>query len=200
MATRSAAIVWDARGQLPARVTNSLGQSSRYSWDAGSGLLQSFKDPNNAATQWAYDAFGRLTRETQPDGTATQWRREPCKGACDDRVRYLIHQDDLDSAGVPRVTSVLQLDQHDRGYRLREQQPVGGYSVTGVEFDGFGYVTRSLLPHWDGDPSPPRWTFSYDALGRPTATRSSRSSRSPSAWSTCPPPGPGAERYAIGSR
>jgi RHS repeat-associated protein len=169
MAARTVTIEWDGRGQLPVRVTDPLGQASRYSWDAGSGLLLSFTDPNNAATQWAYDAFGRLTRETQPDRTATQWRRDGCKGVCDNRIRYTMRQDDLDGAGVPRVTSVLYVDQHDRGYLLRSQQPVGGDAITGVDFDQNGFVTQSLLPHWDGDFSPARWTFDYDALGRPTA-------------------------------
>jgi len=167
MAARTAAIEWDGRGQLPARVIDSLGQSSRYSWDAGSARLLSFTDPNNAATQWAYDAFGRLTRETLPDRTATQWRREACKGTCDDRIRYTLRQDDLDSAGVSRVTSVLHVDQHDRGYLQRSQQPVGGNAVTGVDFDRLGLVTRSLLPHWEGDTTPPRWNFAYDELSRP---------------------------------
>ena len=168
MAARTVAIEWDARGQLPARITDPLGKSSRYSWDAGSGLLLSFTDPNNAATQWAYDTFGRLTRETQPDRTVTQWRREACKGICDARIRYTLRQDDHDSAGVSRVATVLHVDQHDRGYLLRSQQPVGGNAVTGVDFDRLGLVTRSLLPHWEGDTTPPRWNFTYDELGRPT--------------------------------
>ncbi len=168
MTARTASVEWDGRGQLPARVTDPLGQSSRYSWDAGSGLLLSFTDPNNAATQWLYDAFGRPVRETLPDRTATQWRREACKGACDDRVRYTLRQDDLDSAGVPRVTSSLNVDQHDRGYLLRSQQPVGGNAVTGIDFDRLGLVARSLLPHWEGDTTPSRWNYSYDELGRPT--------------------------------
>lgn len=168
MAARTVAIEWDGRGQLPTRVTDPLGRSSLYTWDAGSGLLLSFTDPNNAATQWAYDAFGRPTRETLPDRTATQWRREGCKAACDDRIRYSLRQEDLDSTGVPRVTSALLVDQHDRGYLMRSEQPVGGNAVTGVEFDRLGLVTRSLLPHWEGDAPPPRWNYSYDELGRPT--------------------------------
>ncbi len=171
MAARSASIEWDARGQLPVRVKDPLGNLSRYAWNAGHGIPRSFTDPNGGATRWDYDAFGRVVRETQPDETATEWRREACQSACDQLVKYILRQDDLDTGGVPRVTSYLDVDQHDRGYRLRSQQPVGGYAVTSVEFDGRGLVARGFLPHWDGDNSPPQWIFDYDELGRPRGAR-----------------------------
>ena len=171
MAARSVSIEWDARGQLPVRFKDPLGNLSRYAWDAGRGVPRSFTDPNNGVTRWDYDALGRVVRETQLDGAATEWRREVCQGACDPRVRYVLRQVDLDSGGVPHVTSYLDVDQHERGYRLRTLQPVGGYSVTRVEFDRRGLVNRSFLPHWDGDDSPPRWTLEYDELGRPRGAR-----------------------------
>jgi len=179
MAVRTVAIEWDARGQFPLRVTDPLGHSLRYSWDEGAGLPRAFTDPNGATTGWDYDAFGRLVRETQPDGTASAWRREACKGACDDRVRFALRQDELSTAGTVQATSVLLVDQHDRGYRARSQQPLGGYSVTGVDFDSRGLVTSTLLPHWEGEPSPPRSDHFHDELGRPTRTEFATAGASP---------------------
>ena len=168
MAARAVAIDWDALGRFPERVVDPLGHATRYEWNAATGRLLSFTDSNGSVTRWDHDAFGRLVRETQPDGTSTTWRRDACKGACDDRVRYLLRQEDRSTSGAIHVTSDLLVDQHDRGYRLRTQEALGGNSVTGVDFDPQGLAVRSLLPHWDGDSLPPQWSFSYDELGRPT--------------------------------
>ena len=73
MAQRSVATNWGSRGQIPARVTDPLAQMTRYTWDAGLGLPLTFADPNGATIRWDYDAFGKLWRETLPDGTSTRW-------------------------------------------------------------------------------------------------------------------------------
>ena len=141
---------------------------TRYTWDASSGLPLTFADPNGATMRWEYDAFGRLARETQPDGTSTRWIREGCKAGCDERTKYRIRQDDLDSAGVARISSTLEVDQHDRGFRLEAQEPGGGRSVSMAESGDRGQLLRSYLPHWDGDLPPGHRQFTYDALGRLT--------------------------------
>ena len=168
MAARSVAINWGPRGQLPIRVTDPLAKVTRYTWDEGSGIALTFMDPNGSTTRWAYDAFGRTQRETQPDGTSTQWSREGCKSACDERARYWIRQEDQDSAGVTRITSWLEVDQHDRGFRLETDEPGGGRSVSTIDSGDRGEVTRHYLPHWDGDSPPGYRQFSYDMLGRNT--------------------------------
>ena len=168
MPQRSVATNWGSRGQLPARVADPLAQLTRYTWDASSGLPLTFADPNGATMRWEYDAFGRLAREMQPDGTSTRWIREGCKAGCDERTKYRIRQDDLDSAGVARISSTLEVDQHDRGFRLEAQEPGGGRSVSMAESGDRGQLLRSYLPHWDGDLPPGHRQFTYDALGRLT--------------------------------
>jgi len=167
MAARATSIEWDARGQLPLRIRDPLGNAVRYTWNAGRGIPRTLNDRNGGIQRWEYDAFGRLARETLPDGTSTEWRREACKGGCDKRVKYVLRQDDLDSGGALRATAFLDVDQHERGYRARVQQPTGGFAESGVDFDWRGLVVRSDLPHWEGDVAPPRWTFDHDVFGRP---------------------------------
>ena len=139
---------------------------TRYTWDEGGGTPLTFTDPNGSTTRWIYDAFGGLLRETQPDGTSTQWIRESCKAACDERAKYRIRQEDQDNAGVTRITSWLEVDQYDRGFRLETEEPGGGRSVSMVDSGDRGQVTRRYLPHWDGGSPPGYWQFSYDMLGR----------------------------------
>ncbi len=174
MTARTVATQWDGRGQLPTRVTNPLGQASRYGWDAALGLPLSFTDPNGLSVTWTYDGFGRPLRETQPDGTSTAWTYEDCDSTCSPRARYRIRQDELDSAGVARSKSWLEVDQHDRGFRLETQRPGGGRSVTSVDSDATGRIARRHLPHWDGDQAPGHQAFEYDAVGRLVAERLAR--------------------------
>ena len=171
MAARTVTTQWDARGQLPTRVTNPLAQASRYAWDEARGLPLSFTDPNGLAVRWTYDAFGRPLRETWPDGTSTAWTREACKAACDARARYRIRQDEIDNAGAVQATSWLEVDQHERGFRLETLQPGGGRAVASIDSDAQGRIIRRHLPHWDGDQPPGHQSFDYDALGRVTAER-----------------------------
>ncbi len=167
MAARSVATNWGPRGQLPVRITDPLSQVSRYDWDESRGLPLSFTDPNGSAMRWEYDALGRMIRETQPDGTGTRWTRESCK-ACDPRGKYRLRQDDLDVAGIAQVTAWLEVDQHERGFRLETQEPGGGRSVAMIHSGNRGEVIRRDLPHWDGDIPPGYEAFTYDGLGRET--------------------------------
>ncbi len=63
---------------------------------------------------------------------------------------------------------LLEVDQHDRGFRLEAQEPGGGRSVSMAESGDRGQLLRSYLPHWDGDLPPGHRQFTYDALGRLT--------------------------------
>ena len=142
MPARTVTTQWAGRGQLPTRVNNPLQQASRFAWDESRGLPLSFTDPNGLAVRWTYDAFGRPVREQQPDGTSTTWKYEACTAACDSRARYRIRQHEIDSAGAVRSTSWLEVDQHDRGFRLLTSQPGGGRSVSSVDSDARGRVAR----------------------------------------------------------
>jgi RHS repeat-associated protein len=171
MVARSVTTQWDARGQLPTRVTNPLAQASRYSWDEARGLPLSFTDPNGLSVRWDYDAFGQPLRETMPDGTSTVWERATCQAACSPRARYQIRQDELDNTGAVRSTSWLEVDQHDRGFRLETLEPGGGRAVSSVVFDALGRIMRRHLPRWYGDQVPGYQSFDYDAIGRLTTER-----------------------------
>ncbi len=171
MAARTVAMQWGARGQLPVQVTNPLSQATRYAWDEARGQPLAYTDPNGLAMTWAYDAFGRPARETQPDGTATRWSREACKGQCDARVKYRLRQDDLDGTGAVKLTAWLDVDQHERGFRLQSMQPGGAYAEAAADFDTKGRIARHHLPHWAGTQPPGSRSFEYDILGRLVSDR-----------------------------
>ncbi|MEX0733036.1 MAG: RHS repeat-associated core domain-containing protein [Steroidobacteraceae bacterium] len=171
MPARTMAINWGTSGQFPIRWSNPLSQLSRMSWDAAIGLPLTFTDPNGLTTRWNYDVFGRPERETLPDGTSTTWTREGCKSGCDARAKYRIVQEDRDTTGAVRVSSSVEVDQNERGFRLRSPQPGGGRSVSTVDRDDRGQILRRYLPHWDGGSPSGHWLFTYDVLGRPTGAQ-----------------------------
>lgn len=171
MTVRTLGTNWGTRGQLPVRITDPLGQVARYAWDEGPGLPKSFTDPNGLVMRRDYDGFGRPIRETAVDGTSTQWSREICASGCDARALYRLRQDDLDSAGIVRVTATLEADRFDRPVRVESQEPGGGRSVATLDYGTRGEVIRRYLPHWDGGAAPGYLDYGYDLLGRPTVEK-----------------------------
>lgn len=169
MSPRTTTINWGARGQLPATVTNPMQHAYSIAWDHGTGLPASVTDPNALRVAWSYDALGRLIQEVQPQGTSTTWSRAACAGGCDARTRYQLTQRERDSAGITQVTTVVDVDQHDRGFRFARSRPGSGMSVQLFEADSRGREWRRHAPYWAGGSSPGYWQFSYDALDRPTA-------------------------------
>lgn len=168
MATRTTAVNWGPRGQLPAGVTNPLQQSFALSWDLATGLPLSITDPNALRVAWSYDTLGRLVQETQPAGTSTVWSRAACTAGCDSRTRYQLTQRLRDSAGIAQVTTTVDVDQHDRGFRFATTQPGGGATVQLVEADARGREWRRYAPFWAGGSPPGYSQLSYDALDRLT--------------------------------
>ncbi len=171
MPSRSMALDWGPRGQLPVQIRNPLAQRTRFTWDAANGLPLTITDPNGSVVRWIYDGFGRLAQETQPDGTRTVWTREACKAGCDARAKYRLAQEDRDSIGAIRLVARLEIDQNERGFRLKSQRPGGGIAIQTFDADDRGLPSRQSLPHWEGDLPAGYWRLSHDLLGRRTSAQ-----------------------------
>jgi YD repeat-containing protein len=50
----------------PTSITNAKNQTTTFSYDLGTGNVLSKTDPNNLTTAYAYDVFGRVTKEIKP--------------------------------------------------------------------------------------------------------------------------------------
>ncbi|MGQ0385074.1 MAG: RHS repeat-associated core domain-containing protein [Gammaproteobacteria bacterium] len=169
MSPRTTTFQWNARGQLLTGVTNPLQQSFSFGWDPGTGLPTAITDPNALTVSWSYDAHGRLAQENHPQGTRSTWVRAACTSGCDARTRYRVTQSDRDSAGVTQVTTSVDVDQLDRGFRTATILPGGGTSVLQMDADARGRESRRYLPYWSGGTPPGHWQTAYDPLGRPAA-------------------------------
>jgi RHS repeat-associated protein len=135
---------------FPEAVTNALGQSTTLTYRYDLGVLATQTDPNNLTVSYLYDAFGRKTRETRPDGTYTTFDLSACNSA----NAYCDTSDTL--AKVSVVSSVMD----PVGVQVRQDQ---------VIYDAFGRVRYEKTQLATGAMSTVATT--YDARGR-LATRS----------------------------
>ena len=170
MSSRTTALDWGTRGQLPVGVTNPLSQTTTLSWEPGLGVLKTLTDPNALSRSWNYDDFGQLTLETHPDRTSTAWTDAPCTNTCDARAKYQLTQREIDDAGVTHATIVADIDQFGRATRIAMPHPGGGTSVHVIDADALGRVVRQYLPFWSGGSPAGYWQYEYDSLSRLAST------------------------------
>ncbi len=138
------------------------------SWEEGAGLPVALTDTNGLTTRWAYDTFGRLLRETRPDGTRATWSRAKCGAECDSRARYSLRRDEQDAAGSDTGSMLAEFDRFDRSLRVATRRAGGAYAEEAVNFDSHGRVASRSVPYWSGGLSPAGWHYDYDGLGRLT--------------------------------
>ncbi|MEW6682131.1 MAG: FG-GAP-like repeat-containing protein [Nitrospirota bacterium] len=169
---------YDASATFVQRVTNPLSQQTKtdyygVSWNAGCGgaptaftgsgsygQVKTVTDPNNVQVKTEYDALGRVTKVTQPDGS---WASTAYVGFGDGM--YVQHVRTDTSAGLSTWT---YFDALGRTIRQRSSGPDSNIIVTDIQYDSRGAVRQTSLPYFETiESASGRWTTtSYDALGR----------------------------------
>jgi len=82
IAARVTQLSWGSDGRFPRTLTNPLSQVTTLDWWPALGQLKSATDPNGLVSTSTYDVFGRLTQQTQPDGTSSLVEYLPCDADC----------------------------------------------------------------------------------------------------------------------
>ena len=169
-------------GAFPTTSTNALSQSETKTYDPRFGAVASLTGPNGLTTTWAYDGFGRKTRETRADGTYTTWTYKlctdsdaNCPGAIAGAVSNTVAIEQ--SHAVTAVASAPAKRQyHDtlgRVVRVETQGFDGGAGAVptlyqDTKYNALGQVeSKSNLYQSTGTAV---WaSYTYDALGRLTS-------------------------------
>jgi RHS repeat-associated protein len=114
-------ITYNADGTFPRTFTSGAGtdveQTSYVAFDARFGTPTLASDPNGIATQWAYDSFGRVTREVSP--------------STESQTEYL--------TDFPRTTEILPTFSV-----MAIATETAGYGRTEVGVDAFGRPVRQI--------------------------------------------------------
>ena len=154
---------------FPASITNAKGHSTSYSYygvgiaaDKGRyGQLKSITDPNSAVTSFEYDAFGRKTKESQPDGFWTQTSYS---------LLGTVGSQHISTGNQLGMSSDSYFDGLGRTFKVRRSGPDGKFIIAETAYDGRGQVSRVSLPYFEGLETALYRTYIYDVLGRVTQT------------------------------
>jgi RHS repeat-associated protein len=175
---------YGADGRFPLVTSNALGQSETKAYDPRFGVTTRLVGPNSLATTWAYDNFGRKTREARTDGTYTIWAYKQCgdTGAnCPGPIGgaaiswVAIEQSYAVNNAVNAPEKRQYYDMLDRvlrvqttgydGVQMIASNPAGAPVMQDTEYNSLGQVVRSSNTY--SASSPVVWTsYTYDTLGR----------------------------------
>jgi RHS repeat-associated protein len=131
-----------------------------HAWNDALGLESSRTSPQGQTTSWLYDEFGRVTKETRPNGN-TQSTIIACGPCFAPNARYAVRQ--LRSDGL---WSESQHDSFGRSVGRAFVLADGRASRQVTERDASGRVRRESMPYF-ADAAPYYWvSYTYDALDR----------------------------------
>jgi RHS repeat-associated protein len=145
------------------KVTNALGQATRYTYNSCTGTNASITDPNNQTTSFSYDGMDRTIQSNYPDGgqTSVNYNGDP--------ARQHITKTVLATPNPSIVTDEF----YDGLGRVSSSQLTSdpeGADITDTTYDALGRVYSVSNLYRNGAPSPTDGTtyYTYDALGRTT--------------------------------
>jgi RHS repeat-associated protein len=176
IASRGTATSYDSRGEFPVSTTDELGHVDTYTHDPRFGGLTSHVDPNTVSTTWNYDSFGRLSKETRPDGTQTQVVYAYCAGvnggsaSCPTHGAFLRQATPTASDGTTQIApaSTTQYDMLSRRIATDSQGFDGSAIRLATPYDALGRIAETSRPYFLSGGTP-QWTVNtYDALARVT--------------------------------
>lgn len=171
---RTTTMNWGSTGRFPLTFTNPKGHQTTFEWDVIQGLRTKATDPNTLETSWHYDAFGRVTRVDNPDGTATDvnlsWCNVPACQAGDANRRIQIQELARDALNDEITDRRRYFDALGRETWTQVKALNGQYATTRSIYDARGLLQQQSAPYL---PSGTVYytTFTYDHRGRPTLVR-----------------------------
>ena len=168
--TRTSYAFYDGYGRFETSAANALGQYEFWTYDARFGGPTSHTGPNFLTTNWSYDIFGRVTRETRPNGTQTAQSYGYCVGSCPTYGRFYVQSQVFAPNGSTQIGPIgtLYYDMLSRGIASDTQGFDGSNVRVATVYDANGRVQETSRPYFSGG-APPAWTqYSYDDLGRVT--------------------------------
>ena len=173
--TRTKSASYDPLGQFQTQGCNFLNQCENYHYDARFGERTSLTDPNNLTTNWGYDAFGRMSLETRPDGTKTAFSYDYCSGVNGGTVTCPSPGAVREQATPENASGTQNGPQATATYDclLRpiagDAQGFNGALIrTATQYDVNGRFKQTSRPYFVTGGTPEWTAYTYDALGRVT--------------------------------
>ncbi|HSG89737.1 MAG TPA: FG-GAP-like repeat-containing protein, partial [Pseudomonadales bacterium] len=166
MAPRVDTLYWGPKGRFPERLTDPLAQATLLQWDEAIGRPRVMTDANGLQVKFEYDAFGRSSVETMPDGRRREHALQPCGSACAGPARVRLEEAEKAASGEVLAATTSELDALGRVIRSMTRTIGGGQAQESAEFDAWGRLVRRYLPAWLGGAPGGSKRYSYDDRGR----------------------------------
>jgi RHS repeat-associated protein len=170
-ASRLTTLNWSTTGQFLTSVTDPSGAITTSNYTSNQGLTfgvpDSIKNPNSLTTSWLYDAFGRKSKETRPDGTSTTWTWNTCTSFCGwSNSFYQIAQSAYQSNGTTVIRTNTNLyDPVGRVTQTSGPTVTGATAVVLKTYNSLGLLIKQSMPYTSGAPAYSQ-RYAYDVLNR----------------------------------
>ncbi len=146
---------------------NALGHKTTTEYDPETGNLKKLIPPHLEGTTYAinydYDAFGRKTLETRPDGG---WTSYQYVNFGNPNSQYVEKREHIVGGPIFDHYTLNLFDGMGRTYRVESTGPDGKRIVTDTLFDIIGRVWKRSNPYFFGIDTPYHTTYTYDGLSR----------------------------------
>jgi RHS repeat-associated protein len=180
-AARTTQIDWGPTGRYTEKITNALSQDTVITWNHAIGARTKVKDPNLLETSYGLDSFGRMTSETRPDQTTTDFALSACAssnnycGIPGARSKVAVT---LRNGSNEVRTDTQYFDLFDRPRHSTQELLGNNLSQVTRKYDVFGRLTKESIPH-DPAGTPHEVSYEYDLVGRTTLVRRPESAEFP---------------------
>ncbi len=159
---------YDPSNRFVTGKTNALGHTSQFTYESKSGKLLSETDPNGLTTTYQYDARGRLTKTTFPDGSVATQAIHWYGGTRIPHALYYTEQ--LATAAPPVYTFYDALGREVCTYTRSDFEGAQNmYADT--RYNAKGQVEKKSMPYRSiaTAETNKKWTsYTYDHIGRLT--------------------------------
>jgi RHS repeat-associated protein len=183
---RRTTYTWSDAGRFLGSVEAPESYRVTASWNPVTAQRIEVRDSNDLVMRWSHDAFGRVARQTGPDGASATFTRMPCDGTnCEwAGARYRIRRTTLGPVGAYVRSDDIGYDSLDREVYARNEQPGGAFSLRARRYDSRGLLSQESLPAACCS-APASWAaHTHDLLGRRIATERATSESVPSVIAT----------------
>jgi len=170
-ASRLTTLNWGTTGQFLNTRTDPSSATSTWTYSSNQaltfGVPDSLKNANNLTTSWTYDAFGRKSKETRPDGTSTTWTWSACTSFCGwSNSVYQIAQTAYQTNGTTAIrTDTTSYDPVDRVTQTAGPTVTGTIATAQKLYNSLGLVVQQSMPFLTGGTAYQQ-SFGYDVLNR----------------------------------
>jgi RHS repeat-associated protein len=170
-ASRETQMNWGTTGQFLNTLTDPSGAVSTWTYTSNQaltfGVPDSKKDANSLTTSWSYDAFGRKTNETRPDGTSTIWAWTACSSNCTfGNGVYQIAKTLYQTNGSTAIrTDIAWYDPIDRVIEAYGPTITGANQIVQTTYNSLGLLYQQSIPFLS-NATIYETTYSYDVLNR----------------------------------